>query len=70
VRKLELACKVVEIGVHHYPRLHGRSQFFRLRSLAVTLTQLAGLWLRLVPAPAVASSVERVGSVLAWLSPK
>jgi glycosyltransferase involved in cell wall biosynthesis len=70
VRKLELACKVVEIGVHHYPRLHGRSQFFRLRSLAVTFTQLAGLWMRLVPAPVVASSVERAESVLAWLSAK
>jgi glycosyltransferase involved in cell wall biosynthesis len=70
VRKLELACKVVEVGVHHYPRLHGRSQFFRLQSLAVTLTQLVRLWVRLVPAPVVASSVERAGSVLAWLSPK
>ena len=30
VRKIELSgCGVVEVGVHHYPRLHGRSQFFR-----------------------------------------
>jgi len=29
VRKLELSdCRVVEVGVHHYPRLHGSSQFF------------------------------------------
>jgi len=69
VRKLELACKVVETGVHHYPRLHGRSQFFRLRSLAVTLTQLVRLWLRLVPAPA-ASPVEKAESLPAWPSPK
>lgn len=49
VRKLELSgCRVVEVGVHHYPRLHGRSQFFRVRSLLITLYQLAGLWLRLV----------------------
>lgn len=49
VRKIELSgCKVVEIGVHHYPRLHGRSQFFRLRSLAVTLCQLLRLYVRLV----------------------
>jgi glycosyltransferase involved in cell wall biosynthesis len=49
VRKLELSgCQVVEIGVHHYPRLHGRSQFFRFRSLAVTLLQLLRLWVRLV----------------------
>ena len=49
VRKLELSgCQVVEVGVHHYPRLHGRSQFFRIRSLAVTLLQLLRLWARLV----------------------
>lgn len=49
VRKLELTgCGVAEVGVHHYPRLHGRSQFFRVKSLAVTFAQLLGLWLRLV----------------------
>ena len=49
VRKLELSgCEVKEVGVHHYPRLHGRSQFFRVRSLAVTFVQLLRLWLRLV----------------------
>jgi glycosyltransferase involved in cell wall biosynthesis len=49
VRKLELSgCQVMEVGVHHYPRLHGRSQFFRFRSLAVTLLQLLRLWVRLV----------------------
>jgi glycosyltransferase involved in cell wall biosynthesis len=49
VRKLELSgCQVVETGVHHFPRLHGRSQFFRIRSLAVTLLQLLRLWVRLV----------------------
>jgi glycosyltransferase involved in cell wall biosynthesis len=49
VRKLELSgWEVVEVGVHHYPRKHGRSQFFRVRSLAVTLMQLVRLWVRLV----------------------
>jgi glycosyltransferase involved in cell wall biosynthesis len=49
IRKLELSgCLVAEIGVHHYPRLHGRSQFFRLRSLAVTFAQLLRLWVKLV----------------------
>ena len=49
VRKLELSgCEVAEIGVHHYPRLHGKSQFFRIRSLAVTFYQLLRLWVRLV----------------------
>src|SRR6185295_16675800 len=38
VRKLELSrYKVREIGVHHYPRIHGRSQFFRAASLLKTL---------------------------------
>jgi glycosyltransferase involved in cell wall biosynthesis len=49
VRKLELTdCQVVEVGVHHYPRLHGRSQFFRIRSLASTFWQLVRLWVFLV----------------------
>ena len=49
VRKLELSgWEVAEVGVHHYPRLHGESQFFRLRSLATTFYQLLKLWLRLV----------------------
>ena len=47
VRKLELSgARVVEVGVHHYPRLHGRSQFFRIRSLLTTLRQLTQLWLQ------------------------
>ena len=53
VRKLEMSsCRVAEVGVRHYPRLHGRSQFFRLRSLRTTLSELARLYLRLVVAPA------------------
>ena len=49
VRKLELSgCEVAEVGVHHYPREHGSSQFFRLRSLATTFLQLLKLWIRLV----------------------
>lgn len=49
VKKLELSgYRVVEVGVHHYPRLHGRSQFFRFRSLLITLYQLARLYIRLV----------------------
>ncbi len=49
VRKFELSgCEVVEVGVHHYPRLYGRSQFFRVKSLAVTLGQLLRLWWKLI----------------------
>ena len=49
IRKLELSgLLVAEVGVRHYPRLHGRSQFFRVRSLAVTFVQLLRLWVKLV----------------------
>ena len=54
VRKLELSpYRVVEVPVHHYPRLHGRSQFFRVRSLATTFLQLIRLYYRLVIRPAI-----------------
>jgi glycosyltransferase involved in cell wall biosynthesis len=49
VRKLEMTgCGVVETGVHHFPRLYGKSQFFRLRSLSTTLYELVRLWVRVV----------------------
>jgi glycosyltransferase involved in cell wall biosynthesis len=49
VRKLELSpYRTVEVGVHHYPRLHGRSQFFRVKSLLKTLYQLIRLYVRVV----------------------
>ena len=49
VRKLELSgFNVEEVGVHHYPRLHGRSQFFRVRSLLNTLRQLVRLYFHLL----------------------
>lgn len=47
VRKLELSgCGVAEVGVRHYPRLNGTSQFFRVRSLLTTFYQLARLWVQ------------------------
>ena len=61
VRKLELSpYRVVEVGVHHYPRLYGRSQFFRFRSLMTTLYQLVRLYLRLVVAPAFTGKDRRL----------
>jgi glycosyltransferase involved in cell wall biosynthesis len=52
VRKVERSgCGIAETGVHHYPRLYGRSQFFRWRSLLTTLRQIIGLWVRLVLLP-------------------
>jgi glycosyltransferase involved in cell wall biosynthesis len=62
VRKLELlGPRVVEVGVHHYPRLHGRSQFFRVKSLATTFLQLCRLYNRLVIAPALMGVMHRCG---------
>ncbi len=52
VRKLEVqAPQVVEVPVQHYPRIHGRSQFFRVASLATTFVQLWRLYWTLVAAP-------------------
>jgi len=61
VRKLELSGhRIVQVGVHHYPRMHGRSQFFRFRSLATTLYQLLRLYVRLVIAPALTGKDRRL----------
>jgi glycosyltransferase involved in cell wall biosynthesis len=52
VRKLELCgMEVEEVGVHHYPRLYGKSQFFRIKSLFSTLYQLFRLWWWLLVMP-------------------
>jgi len=49
VRKLQDAgARFVEVGVHHYPRLHGRSQFFKVSAVLRTLRDLAALWAALV----------------------
>jgi len=63
VRGIELSgCAVVEVGVHHHPRLHGRSQFFRLHSLLMTTRQLLDLYWRLMLLP----RVEWLRSVSPW----
>jgi hypothetical protein len=65
VRKLELTpYRVVEVGVHHYPRLHGRSQFFRVRSLLTTLYQLIQLYVHV----GIASSKTRAQRTYQWLT--
>jgi len=49
VRKLELSpYRTEEVGVHHYARQHGSSQFFRFRSLLKTLYQLTRLFIVVV----------------------
>ncbi len=52
VRSLELNSNAVaEVPVHHYERQHGRSQFFRVRSLLTTLLEMFAVFLRLVAMP-------------------
>jgi glycosyltransferase involved in cell wall biosynthesis len=40
--------RMTEIPVSHYPRLHGRSEFFRFRHLSHTLKGLIRIWWNLV----------------------
>jgi glycosyltransferase involved in cell wall biosynthesis len=49
VRKLQDAgARFTEVGVHHYRRVHGTSEFFRVGAVARTLRDLAGLWVQMV----------------------
>jgi glycosyltransferase involved in cell wall biosynthesis len=48
-RKVDAAgFRMTEIPVSHYPRLHGRSEFFRFRQLSHTLKGLLRIWWNLV----------------------
>ena len=50
-RKFDVAgFRMTEIPVSHYPRLHGRSEFFRIRHLSHTLRGLLRIWWSLVVA--------------------
>ena len=65
VRKLQdSGARFVEVGVHHYPRVYGQSQFFSVANVTRTLRDLAGFWWREVVrnrhAGRVASSATEV----------
>jgi len=48
VKKLQYAgARFVDVPVHHYHRAYGRSQFFRAKRIARTVSDLARLWWRL-----------------------
>ena len=48
IRRLQdVGCRMAEAPVHHYPRLHGRSEFFRLRHVWNLLSDLWRLWFAL-----------------------
>src|SRR3954471_21529841 len=45
VKRLQnLGCRFAEVGVHHYPRQHGHSQFFRLKPILNTIGDLVKLY--------------------------
>jgi glycosyltransferase involved in cell wall biosynthesis len=49
VRKLQdTGARFTEVGVHHYRRVYGTSEFFRVGAIARTLRDLAGLWVQMV----------------------
>lgn len=63
VRKIErLGSTVVELPVSHYARQHGRSQFFRVRSLARTAKEIAMLYWRIVVMPAMGLQSSRAAA--------
>ena len=37
-------CRMAETGVHHYPRLYGRSEFFSLRHVFNLIRDVASFW--------------------------
>ena len=45
--------RFTETPVHHYPRLHGQSQFFTWRRVVETALHFFSLWLRLILLPRV-----------------
>ena len=54
VKKIEMAgFKFAEIGVHHYFRIYGKSQFFNFRAVSSTLWRLIFLWCSLFLTPPV-----------------
>jgi glycosyltransferase involved in cell wall biosynthesis len=65
VRKIEMTgCPVAEVAVSHYPRLHGRSQFFRWQSLLSTARQFARLYWKLVALPFFAAKSRAAATLL------
>jgi glycosyltransferase involved in cell wall biosynthesis len=45
-------CRMIEVPVHHYPRYHGSSEFFRFKHLRRVCSQFLVTWWRLIALPA------------------
>jgi len=44
----DAGARIAEVPVHHYPRPHGRSQFFRFARVTRSLVDVARLWVSMV----------------------
>jgi hypothetical protein len=54
IKKLQMeGCRIVEVPVHHYPRVSGRSQFFTFSRVLLSLMMLLRLWHEIVLTPAL-----------------
>ena len=61
VKKLELCPYLVEeVGVNHYPRQFGRSQFFRVKALLSTFFELLRLYASLAVVPKLTGKDARI----------
>ena len=61
-RKFDIAgFRMAEVPVSHYPRLHGSSEFFRIRHLQHTLRGLFRIWWSLVLSPKITGMDEYRG---------
>lgn len=60
IHKLAAAgCRFADVPVPHYPRLSGRSQFFRPRPIANLAGSVVSMWFRLVLLPKILRSYNR-----------
>jgi hypothetical protein len=65
VRKVQATGHVIrEVPVHHYPRVSGRSEFFRLGRVLSSLLSLLRLWRELVLAPKMRRLVRGAAAFL------
>ena len=61
MRKIQSTdCRMVEVPVHHYHRVYGRSQFFNVTRIVRTLVTVAKLWWELMPSRVAKKSARRV----------
>lgn len=55
----EAGFRMAEVPVSHYPRMHGRSEFFRIRHLVHTFRGLLRIWFKMMVLPQHSRPHER-----------